>query len=100
MVDGANLEIILFEVVKDEWKYDTPRPSCMCNSAFANSDCPVRNMHPHPASLVQPFSPPQFHLFATGELAKPELPAFIAPCPVEGSLASASRAASVVSRMG
>ncbi len=69
-----------------------PRPKCRCRRAFARSDCPVRSMHPHPVSLVHPFSPPkgQFHRFVGGLLG----------IPLGLSVTSASSAARVVSLMG
>ena len=50
---------------------NTPLPRCKCRSAFANNDCPVLSIQPHPESLVHPFSPVpgQFHLLGSGLLA-------------------------------
>ena len=45
---------------------DVPRPRWRCTSAVASKDCPVRNMHPQPVSLVHPFSPPGHHRFEGG----------------------------------
>jgi len=37
---------------------DSPLPRCKWMRAFASILCPVLNIHPHPASLVNPLSSP------------------------------------------
>src|SRR5579863_4331443 len=47
-------------------KIRVPRPRWRWINAVASKDCPVRNIHPQPASLVHPFSPPGHHRFEGG----------------------------------
>src|SRR5712691_5866586 len=44
-------------------KIHIPRLRWRWISAVASKEWPVGNIHPHPASLVHPFSPPGHHRF-------------------------------------
>jgi hypothetical protein len=69
---------------------NSPRPRWRCRRVFASKLWPVRNMQPHPASLVHPFSANPNHFLLGG----------LGGGPHEGSFGSYESAARVVSLIG
>ena len=74
------------------------RPRWRCTSALARSDCPVRSIHPHPESLVHPFSGSDHHFVLLGEAMTSEIDEMDGPPSVVG--VTGSSCWNEVSRMG